>query len=49
VLAFFTPGGELDHVLFAQQAMRAFGAAAQAGGYAFSANSDWDALNDANL
>ena len=26
VLAFFTPGGELDHFLFAQQAMRAFGA-----------------------
>ena len=35
--------------LFAQQAMRALGAAAQAGGYAFAATSDWDALNDANL
>ena len=49
VLAFFTPGGELDHFLFAQQAMRAFGAAAEAGGYAFAATSDWDALNEANL
>ena len=37
VLAFFTPGGELDHFLFAQQAMRAFGVAAEAGGYAFAA------------
>jgi len=33
VLAFFTPGGELDHFMFAQQAMRAFGVAAEAGGY----------------
>jgi type 1 glutamine amidotransferase len=49
VLAFFTPGGELDHFLFAQQAMRAFAAGAAAGGYAFSATSDWDALNAANL
>src|SRR5258705_12844547 len=49
VLAFFTPGGELDHFLFAQQAMRAFGASASEGGYAFAATSDWDALNDANL
>jgi hypothetical protein len=29
VLAFFTPGGELDHFVFAQQAMRAFGVAAE--------------------
>src|SRR5436190_6226347 len=49
VLAFFTSGGELDHVLFAQQAMRAFGAAAEAGGYAFAATSDWDGLSDVNL
>jgi hypothetical protein len=49
VLAFFTPGGELDHFVFAQQAMRAFGVAAEAGGYAFAATSDWDALNDVNL
>ena len=48
VLAFFNSGGELDHVLFAQQAMRAF-VAAEAGGYAFTATSDWDALNEANL
>jgi type 1 glutamine amidotransferase len=49
VLAFFTSDGELDHVLFAQQAMRAFAAAAPAGGYAFTATSDWDALTEANL
>src|SRR5689334_22920196 len=42
VLAFFTSGGELDHYLFAQQAMRAFAARAGEGGYAFSATSDWD-------
>jgi type 1 glutamine amidotransferase len=49
VLAFFTAGGELDHVLFAQQAMRALGVRAGEGGYAFVATSDWDGLNDANL
>ena len=49
VLAFFTPAGELDHFLFAQQAIRAFAVAAEAGGYAFAATSDWDALNDVNL
>jgi type 1 glutamine amidotransferase len=49
VLAFFTAGGELDHYLFAQQAMRAFGAGAGAGGYAFAATSDWDAMNDDTL
>ena len=49
VLAFFTVGGELDHWLFAQQAMRALGSRAGEGGYLFSATSDWDALNDANL
>jgi len=49
VLAFFTPGGELDHYLFAQQAMRAFAARAGEGGYAFSATSDWDDVNDARL
>ena len=49
VLAFFTPGGEIDHVLFAQQAMRAFGAGADAGGYVFAATSDWDALSETTL
>jgi type 1 glutamine amidotransferase len=49
VLAFFTAGGELDHFLFAQQAMRALGVRAGEGGYAFVATSDWDGLNDANL
>ena len=49
VLALFTAGGELDHFLFAQQAMRALGASATDGGYAFAATSDWDALNDSSL
>ncbi|AMY12024.1 Trehalose utilization [Luteitalea pratensis] len=49
VLAFFTAGGELDHVLFAQQAMRALTAGAADGGYAFAATTDWEALNDTNL
>jgi uncharacterized protein len=53
VLAFFSVGGELDHSLFAQQAMRALdangGANGGAGGYAFAATSDWDSLNDATL
>ena len=49
VLAFFTVSGELDHVLFAQQAMRALAAGAGDGGYAFTATTDWDELNDANL
>jgi uncharacterized protein len=49
VLAFFTSSGELDHVLFAQQAMRVLAAGAHDGGYTFAATSDWDALNDATL
>ncbi len=49
VLAFFTVGGELNHVLFAQQAMRALGAAAADGSYTFTASGDWDTLNDAML
>jgi type 1 glutamine amidotransferase len=49
VLAFFTAGGELDHVLFANQATAALTASAADGGYAFAATTDWDALNDANL
>ena len=49
VLAFFTAGGELDHYLFAQQAMRALGARANDGGYDFTATSDWDDLNESRL
>lgn len=49
VLAFFTAGGELDHVLFAQQAMRALTSKAPDHGYTFSATSSWDDLNDATL
>ena len=49
VLAFFTPGGETDHSLFAQDAMRRLGANAAAQGYSFAATSDWDVLSDAGL
>jgi uncharacterized protein len=49
VLAFYTAGGELDHVLFAQQAIRALTANADGHGYRFSATTDWDALSDATL
>lgn len=49
VLAFFTLAGELDHVLFAQQAMRALAVGAADGGYAFGATTEWADLNDSNL
>lgn len=49
ILAFFTSGGEIDHVMFAQEAARVFTLGAQAGGYRFAATSDWDAMNDATL
>ena len=49
VLAFFTAGGELDHVLFAQQAIRALTAKSAEAGYTFAATTDWDRLNDATL
>ncbi len=49
VLAFFTVAGELDHVLFAQQAMRSLAAAAADDGDTFVASSDWDTLNDTTL
>ena len=49
VLAFFTAGGEFDHVLFAQQAMRALAARASVEGFRFAATTEWDDLNDANL
>jgi hypothetical protein len=49
VLAFFTTGGETDHYLFAQDAMRRLGANVATQGYSFAATSDWDALSDAGL
>ena len=49
VLAFFTTGGETDHYLFAQDAMRRLGTNAAAQGYGFTATGDWDALSDAGL
>src|SRR5207344_1314889 len=49
VLAFFTTGGETDHYLFAQDAMRRLGAYAAVQGVGFAATSDWDMLSDAGL
>jgi type 1 glutamine amidotransferase len=49
VLAFYTAGGELDHVLFAQQAIRALTANAAAHGYRFAATTDWDTFTDETL
>ena len=44
VLAFFTAGGELDHVLFAQQAMRSWAAPAADGGNTFGATNQWEVM-----
>jgi uncharacterized protein len=49
VLAFYTAAGELDHVLFAQQAIRALTASGAAHGYRFAATTDWDTLTDDTL
>ena len=49
VLAFFTAAGELDHVLFAQHAIRALTARAAERGYTFAATTGWEDLNDAVL
>lgn len=49
VLAFFYPSGEIDHYMFAREAIREFDARAEAQGYSFVATSDWDELNDARL
>ena len=49
VVAFYTASGELDHVLFAQQAIRALTASSAAQGYRFTATTDWDTLTDDTL
>jgi type 1 glutamine amidotransferase len=49
VLAFFTVSGEIDHLMYAQEAAKVFGANAAKEGYSFATTSDWDAMNDANL
>jgi type 1 glutamine amidotransferase len=49
VLAFFTLGGEIDHLMFAQEAAKVFAANAQKEGYSFATTSDWDDMNAANL
>jgi YVTN family beta-propeller protein len=49
VLAFYSPGAELDHVQFAQSALKFFTAAAAEGNFAFDSTTDWADLNAANL
>jgi type 1 glutamine amidotransferase len=49
VLAFFTAEGELDHYLFAIQAIRWLAANAPLAGYSFTATSDWDQLSEGGL
>lgn len=49
VLAFFTLGGEIDHLMFAQEAAKVFAANAEKEGYSFAATSDWDDMSAANL
>jgi type 1 glutamine amidotransferase len=49
VLAFYTLGGEIDHLMYAQEAAKVFAANAAKGGYSFAATTDWSAMNDTNL
>ena len=49
MLAFYTAGGEIDHVFFAQQAIRTLTANSAAQGYRFVATTDWDTLTDDTL
>lgn len=49
VLAFYSPKAELDHVQFAQSALRFFGAIAAKDNFIFDSTTDWADLNAANL
>ncbi|HEY0712439.1 MAG TPA: ThuA domain-containing protein [Polyangia bacterium] len=49
VLVLFTVEGELDHYLFAQQALRWIATHAVAAGYRYTASNDWNLLSDAGL
>lgn len=49
VLAFFSPTAELDHVQFAESALKFFAAVAAKDNFSFDSSSDWADLNAANL
>ena len=49
VLAFYSPGAERDHVMFAEQAVKFFAADASAHGFEFSTTTDWNDLNAERL
>lgn len=49
VLAFYSPGAERDHVIFAEQAVKFFAADAKAHGFEFSFTTDWNDLNATRL
>lgn len=46
VVAFYTDKGEPDHIQFAEQAIKFFGALAKSEGWEFSATTDWEKLNE---
>ena len=49
VMAFYSPGAERDHVIFAEQAVKVFAADARAHGFEFSFTTDWNDLNGTKL
>src|SRR6516164_6213462 len=49
VLAFYSANVERDHVVFAEQAVKFFAAAAKAHGFEFSSTTDWNDLNTTKL
>lgn len=49
VLAFYSPTAELDHVQFAEGAVKFFAAAAAEHNFTFDSTTDWADLNAANL
>lgn len=49
VLAFYSPTVELDHVQFAESALKFFGALAAKDNFMFESTTDWADLNAANL
>ena len=49
VLAFYSPTAELDHVQFAESALKFFASAAAKDNFTFDSTTDWADLNAANL
>jgi len=49
VLAFHSPTAELDHVQFAESALKFFGVLAEKDSFIFDSTTDWADLNPSNL